>query len=48
MKKGSVKELPARKVNVEEILAAARVVRAQMKRELTDEEVDLLKRQGRS
>jgi plasmid stability protein len=36
-----------RKVNVDEILAAARAVRSQVKRELSDQEVNRMKRQGR-
>ncbi|MDP9360294.1 MAG: hypothetical protein M3P29_02460 [Acidobacteriota bacterium] len=36
-----------RKVNVDEILAAARTVRSQVKRELTDQEINRMKRQGR-
>jgi plasmid stability protein len=36
-----------RKVNVDEILAAARAVRSHVKRELTDQEINRMKRQGR-
>jgi antitoxin FitA len=36
-----------RKLNVEEILAAARAVRSHIKRELTDHEINRIKRQGR-
>lgn len=36
-----------RKVNVDEILAAARAVRSQVKRELSDQEISRMKRQGR-
>jgi antitoxin FitA len=36
-----------RKVNVDEILAAARAVRSQVKRELSDQEINRMKRQGR-
>ncbi|HEV7429395.1 MAG TPA: Arc family DNA-binding protein [Thermoanaerobaculia bacterium] len=36
-----------RKVNVDEILAAARSVRSHVKRELTDQEINRTKRQGR-
>jgi plasmid stability protein len=36
-----------RKVNVEEILAAARAVRSHVKRELSDEAINRMKRQGR-
>ena len=36
-----------RKVNVDEILAAARAVRSQVKRELTDQEINRMRRQGR-
>jgi hypothetical protein len=43
-----MKKIPARRMTVEEILAAARSVRAQVKRELTDEEIDYDKRQGRA
>jgi plasmid stability protein len=36
-----------RKMSVDEILAAARSVRAQVKRELSDQEINRAKRQGR-
>ncbi len=36
-----------RKVNVDEVLAAARAVRSQIKREMTDQEINQMKRQGR-
>ena len=36
-----------RALNVDEILAAAQAVRAQVTRELTDQEVNRFKRQGR-
>lgn len=39
--------LEPRKVNVDEILAAARAVRSQVKRELSDLQIDRMKRQGR-
>lgn len=35
------------KVKVDQILAAARAVRAQVKRELTEKEINQAKRQGR-
>ncbi len=37
-----------KKKNAKEILAAARAVRAHVKRELTDQEIDEAKRQGRA
>jgi plasmid stability protein len=36
-----------RKLNVNEILRAARSVRSQVKRELTDHDINRMKRQGR-
>jgi plasmid stability protein len=36
-----------RRVNVDEVLAAARAVRSKVKRELTDQEINQMKRQGR-
>ena len=39
--------LEPKKANVDEILAAARAVRAQVKRELSDQEINRRKRQGR-
>jgi plasmid stability protein len=36
-----------RKANVDEILAAARAVRAQVKGDLSDKEINRMKRQGR-
>jgi len=36
-----------RKVNVDEILAAAHSVRSRVKRELSDREINRMKRQGR-
>lgn len=36
-----------RKVNVDEVLAAARAVRSQVKRELSDQDINRMKRQGR-
>jgi hypothetical protein len=39
---------PARRMSASEIIAAARAVRAQVKRELTDAEIDVLKRHGLS
>ena len=36
-----------RKMSVDEILAAARAVRSQVKRELSDREINRMKRQGR-
>jgi plasmid stability protein len=36
-----------RKLNADEILAAARSVRSQVKRELTDHDINRMKRQGR-
>ena len=36
-----------RKVNVDEVLAAARAVRSQVKRELSDLDINRMKRQGR-
>lgn len=39
--------LEPRKMNVSEILAAARAVRSQVKRQLSDLQIDRMKRQGR-
>jgi plasmid stability protein len=36
-----------RKVNVDEVLAAARAVRSQVKHELSDQDINRMKRQGR-
>lgn len=36
-----------RRVNVDEVLAAARAVRSQVKRELSDQDINRMKRQGR-
>ena len=36
-----------RRINVDELLAAARSVRSQVKRELSDQEINRMKRQGR-
>jgi hypothetical protein len=40
-------EQPMQKKKVEEVLAVARSVRAQVKRELTEKEIDQAKRHGR-
>lgn len=41
-------QLPAKSTSVEQTLAAARAVRSQVKRELTEKEINQAKRQARA
>jgi hypothetical protein len=46
--KKTTKDLPTQRMSVDQILAAARAVRAEVKRELTEKEINQAKRQGRA